>query len=117
MHNLPCTMSRPLNRSTSIRCRNGMPMPNSASLFTGACTPFRDGLRWFTPSTTLRAARLHQEQSLRGVVLERMRIEGSPTQAYHREHYGADYDYYNFAPIFDREIQKVESRRLGQNLP
>ncbi len=35
-----------------------------------------------------------------------MRIDGSPTQAYHREHYGADYDYYNFAPIFDREIQK-----------
>jgi len=35
-----------------------------------------------------------------------MRLEGSPTQAYHREHYGADYDYYNFAPIFDKEIQK-----------
>jgi len=38
--------------------------------------------------------------------LNSMRIEGSPTQAYHREHYGANYDYYNFAPIFDREIQK-----------
>ncbi len=23
-----------------------------------------------------------------------MRIDGSPTQAYHREHYGASYDYY-----------------------
>jgi alpha-L-fucosidase len=38
--------------------------------------------------------------------LNAMRIEGSPTQAYHREHYGADYDYYNFAPIFNREIKK-----------
>jgi alpha-L-fucosidase len=38
--------------------------------------------------------------------LNTMRIDGSPTQKYHREHYGADYDYYNFAPIFDREIQK-----------
>ena len=38
--------------------------------------------------------------------LNTMRIEGSPTQKYHREHYGADYDYYNFAAIFDREIQK-----------
>ena len=38
--------------------------------------------------------------------LNTMRIDGSPTQAYHREHYGAEYDYYNFAPIFDREIQK-----------
>ena len=35
-----------------------------------------------------------------------MRIDGSPTQAYHREHYGADYDYYNFAPLFDQEIKK-----------
>lgn len=35
-----------------------------------------------------------------------MRIHGSPTQAYHREHYGAGYDYYNFAATFDREIQK-----------
>ncbi len=38
--------------------------------------------------------------------LNSMRLEGSPTQAYHKEHYGADYDYYNFAPIFDRETQK-----------
>ncbi len=38
--------------------------------------------------------------------LNTMRLEGSPTQKYHREHYGADYDYYNFAPIFDKEIQK-----------
>jgi alpha-L-fucosidase len=35
-----------------------------------------------------------------------MRLDGSPTQAYHREHYGADYDYYNFAPVFNKEIQK-----------
>ncbi|MGZ4732707.1 MAG: alpha-L-fucosidase [Terriglobales bacterium] len=35
-----------------------------------------------------------------------MHLEGSPTQAYHREHYGANYDYYNFASIFDREIKK-----------
>jgi alpha-L-fucosidase len=35
-----------------------------------------------------------------------MRIDGSPTQAYHREHYGANFDYYNFAPIFDQESQK-----------
>ena len=32
-----------------------------------------------------------------------MRIPGSPTQAYHREHYGADFNYYDFAPIFNRE--------------
>jgi alpha-L-fucosidase len=35
-----------------------------------------------------------------------MRIDGSPTQAYHREHYGADYNYYNFASVFDRESMK-----------
>jgi alpha-L-fucosidase len=38
--------------------------------------------------------------------LNTMRLEGSPTQKYHREHYGADYDYYNFAPTFNKEIQK-----------
>ena len=35
-----------------------------------------------------------------------MRIPGSPTQAYHREHYGANFSYYDFAPIFDRETKK-----------
>jgi alpha-L-fucosidase len=38
--------------------------------------------------------------------LNSMRLDGSPTQAYHREHYGANYDYYNFAAVFDKEIQK-----------
>jgi alpha-L-fucosidase len=35
-----------------------------------------------------------------------MRIPGSPTQVYHREHFGADFNYYDFAPIFNRESQK-----------
>ena len=30
--------------------------------------------------------------------LNTLRIKGSATEAYHREHYGASYDYYNFAP-------------------
>src|SRR5258706_13284801 len=38
--------------------------------------------------------------------LNSMRLDGSPTQAYHKEHYGADYDYYNFAPVFNRGLQK-----------
>ena len=38
--------------------------------------------------------------------LNSMRLDGSPTQAYHREHYGANYDYYNFAPTFNKDIQK-----------
>jgi len=38
--------------------------------------------------------------------LNTLRLDGSPTQAYHKEHYGAEYDYYNFAEIFDGEIQK-----------
>ncbi len=35
-----------------------------------------------------------------------MRIPGSPTQTYHREHYGANFSYYDFAPIFNRESKK-----------
>jgi alpha-L-fucosidase len=38
--------------------------------------------------------------------LNTMRLNGSPTQAYHREHYGASYDYYNFATTFNKETQK-----------
>jgi alpha-L-fucosidase len=40
------------------------------------------------------------------VVLEHDALDGSPTQAYHREHYGANYDCYNFAETFDKDIQK-----------
>ena len=35
-----------------------------------------------------------------------MRVPGSPTQAYHKEHYGANFGYYDFAPIFNRESKK-----------
>ena len=35
-----------------------------------------------------------------------MRIDGSPTQAYHRQHYGANYNYYNFAPIFNLQSER-----------
>ncbi len=38
--------------------------------------------------------------------LNAMRIAGSPTQAYHREHYGAEFSYYDFAPIFNHESKK-----------
>jgi alpha-L-fucosidase len=35
-----------------------------------------------------------------------MRIDGSPTQAYHREHYGANFNYYDFAPMFNAANKK-----------
>lgn len=35
-----------------------------------------------------------------------MRIPGSPTWIYHREHYGTNFSYYDFAPIFNRESKK-----------
>jgi len=38
--------------------------------------------------------------------LNTLRIPGSATAAYHREHYGANYDYYNFAATFDKEIKE-----------
>jgi alpha-L-fucosidase len=40
--------------------------------------------------------------------LNLMHIDGSPTQAYHREHYStlANYDYYNFASVFDQQSMK-----------
>ncbi len=59
--------------------------------------PDRDFPRRTTSPTILTPSGISTACGLRG---------GPPTQAYHREHYGKDYDYYNFAPIFDREIQK-----------
>src|SRR5882757_2907335 len=35
-----------------------------------------------------------------------VRIDGSPTQAYNREHYGADHDYYSFTETFNSESEK-----------
>ena len=35
-----------------------------------------------------------------------MRNPGSPTEKYHKEHYGADFNYYDFAPAFDKESAK-----------
>ncbi len=37
--------------------------------------------------------------------LNTLRIEGSPTESYHAETYGEDYDYYNFASTFNDEVQ------------
>jgi alpha-L-fucosidase len=42
-----------------------------------------------------------------------MRLEGSPTQVYHKQHYGADYNYYNFADAFDKEIQKWNPQEMA----
>jgi len=46
--------------------------------------------------------------------LNTLRLDGSPTQEYHREHYGADYNYYNFAETFDKEIQKWKPEEWAQ---
>jgi alpha-L-fucosidase len=43
-----------------------------------------------------------------------MRLEGSPTQEYHEEHYGAGYNYYNFAEAFDKEIQKWKPEEMAK---
>jgi hypothetical protein len=43
-----------------------------------------------------------------------MRVPGSPTQAYHREHFGANFNYYDFAPVFDRETQKWNPDQMAK---
>lgn len=45
-----------------------------------------------------------------------MRLEGSPTWKYHREHFGPDYNYYNFADAFDRESQKWDADAFARTL-
>src|SRR5439155_26642744 len=38
--------------------------------------------------------------------LNSLRLKGSPTYKHHIETYGANFDYYDFAPMFDRQVQK-----------
>jgi alpha-L-fucosidase len=45
--------------------------------------------------------------------LNTMRIDGSPTQAYHKEHYGANFGYYDFAPTFNRESKKWNPDKMA----
>jgi len=42
-----------------------------------------------------------------------MRNPGSPTAKYHAEHYGADTNYYNFMPVFNKEIEKWNPDRMA----
>ena len=42
-----------------------------------------------------------------------LRIPGSPTEAYHREHYGANFGYYDFAPAFNRESRKWNPDKMA----
>ncbi len=35
-----------------------------------------------------------------------LRIPGSPTESYHKEHFGANFGYYDFVPDFNRESKK-----------
>ena len=40
-------------------------------------------------------------------------VPGSPTEAYHKEHYGANFSYYDFAPAFNRESKKWDPDKMA----
>src|SRR5260370_39019490 len=42
-----------------------------------------------------------------------LRVPGSPTEAYHKEHYGANFSYYDFAPTFNRESKKWDPDNMA----
>jgi alpha-L-fucosidase len=44
------------------------------------------------------------------------RIPGSPTEAYNREHYGADHNYYDFAKVFNQESRKWDADKMATTL-
>lgn len=45
--------------------------------------------------------------------LNTMRIDGSPTQKHHYETYGKDFDYYNFASTFNKEVKKWDPQQMA----
>jgi alpha-L-fucosidase len=42
-----------------------------------------------------------------------LRIPGSPTEAYHKEHFGANFGYYDFAAEFNRESKKWDPDKMA----
>ena len=42
-----------------------------------------------------------------------LRVPGSPTEAYHKEHFGANFGYYDFAPAFNRESKKWDPDKMA----
>ena len=42
-----------------------------------------------------------------------LRIPGSPTEVYHKEHYGANFGYYEFATAFNRESKKWDPDKMA----
>jgi alpha-L-fucosidase len=45
--------------------------------------------------------------------LNTMRVPGSPTADYHKQHYGTDFKYYDFAPVFNRETKKWNPDKMA----
>ena len=45
--------------------------------------------------------------------LNTLRVDGSPTQKHHRETYGADFDYYDFAPMFNEAVQSWDPAAMA----
>src|SRR5579863_10431772 len=45
--------------------------------------------------------------------LNTMRIPGSPTEAYQKEHYGANFNYYDFSQTFNRESKKWDPDKMA----
>ncbi|SFR98383.1 alpha-L-fucosidase [Granulicella pectinivorans] len=45
-----------------------------------------------------------------------MRVPGSPTEAYHREHFGANFGYYQFASQFEKESLKWQPEKMANQL-
>lgn len=46
--------------------------------------------------------------------LNTLRIPGSPTQKYHRETYGEDFNYDDFVPIFNEELKKWNPNKMAE---
>jgi alpha-L-fucosidase len=46
--------------------------------------------------------------------LNSLRIPGSPTQVFHKENYGEDFNYDDFAAIFNNELKKWSPEEMGE---
>src|SRR4028118_2403862 len=69
---------------------------------------------WATPTTTPDKVTdwpaFYKNNPYAEWYLNSLRIAGSPTQVHHRKAYGKDFDYYDFAPLFNEQNTRWHAR-------
>ena len=98
----------------STKFRIGMRTRNSAFLFIGASTRFRRGPRRRANWGRFDPTKWFTDNAYAEWYLNTLRIQGSPGYEHHIATYGKNFDYYQFAPIFNDSTKKWDPERWAK---